>query len=84
MKIHKFNDGSEGYEYFMGDEVVLIKNHYIGESLTDRIGTHGVIERVYRDGKGVDSYLTAFLDIRTGPHSIIHVASWDVSPYHIV
>ena len=74
-----FESEADMVQYEPGDRVVLLKDHYIGEWMTDKAGSHATVVRVSKGRPPV-----AFLDIQTdtskaGGYGTIHVAPWDIT-----
>lgn len=80
MKFFEHPDGSRSKFYEVGDQIRLIKDHYIGTWKTDDAGQTGVIRQV-DNGRSKQPTTIAFLDVHTKPEwGIIRVPQWDVEP----
>ena len=74
MITHKYHDGSEGYQYQVGDKVKI--NDTISDVFRDARGQTGTIERVY-DG----SWHIAKFDVKYSlHHGCAECFAWMIKP----
>lgn len=81
MVIHRHSDGSEGFQFELGDVVEITDVVSAGAWFRRAIGRIGPVVRIEPYNKEAPSWRTAFLRVKDLPDwGTSHCAPWQVKP----